>query len=122
VFKGGAHVTVQEIISALGLEQATGDADRLVRVVTGGYASDLLSCVMAGAADGNVWVTLQAHPNVIAVADLLNLACVIITEGTHLDEETLTRAREKGIPVLLTEETTFSVVSRLAELGIRGDN
>jgi predicted transcriptional regulator len=122
VFKGGAQVTVQEIISALGLEQAAGNADRLMRAVTGGYASDLLSCVMAGAADGNVWVTLQAHPNVIAIADLLNLACVIITEGTRIDEETLGRASEKGIPVLLTEETTFTVVSKLAELGIRGES
>jgi serine kinase of HPr protein (carbohydrate metabolism regulator) len=122
VFKGGAQVIVQEIVSALSLEQAAGDADRLTRGITGGYASDLLSCVMAGAADGNVWVTLQAHPNVIAVADLLNLACVIITEGTRLDDESLHRAQEKGIPVLLTEETTFAVVSKLAELGIRGDN
>ncbi|MBC7234851.1 MAG: serine kinase [Chloroflexi bacterium] len=113
-------MTVQELIPALGLEIVSGDGPHLARPITGGYASDLLSCVMAGAKEGNVWVTLQAHPNVIAVADLLDLACVIITEGTRPDEETLSRAREKGIPVLLSEQGTFTVVSRLAALGIEG--
>ncbi len=113
-------MTVQEIISTFGLDRVSGDASHLSRHVTGGYASDLLSCVMAGAREGNVWVTLQAHPNVIAVADLLNLACVIVTEGKRPDEETLDRAREKGIPILLTNEGTFTVVSKLAALGVQG--
>lgn len=113
-------MTVQEIITALGLIVAAG-GDCLDHVVSGGYASDLLSCVMAGASKDNVWVTLQAHPNVIAVAELLDLACVIITEGTRPDEETLARANEKSIPTLLSQESTFTVVSRLAQLGIKGD-
>lgn len=111
-------MTVQDVISALGLEVAAG-ADRLANEITGGYASDLLSCVMAGAKEGNVWVTLQAHTNVIAVAELLNLACVIITEGVRPGEETLARANEKSIPTLLSKESTFTVVGRLSQLGIR---
>ena len=114
-------MTVKDVISELGLTQVAGEEGRLLRHISGGYASDLLSCVMAGASDGNVWVTLQAHPNVIAVADLLNLACVIITEDTRPDKETLDRARERGIPILLTEAPTFSVVSRLVALGIEGN-
>jgi predicted transcriptional regulator len=110
---------VQDIVSALKLEVIAG-TDGLQRTVTGGYASDLLSCVMAAAKEGNVWVTLQAHPNVIAVADLLGLACVIITEGKRPDAETLARANEKGIPTLLTTEGTFVVVGRLVQLGVGG--
>ena len=75
-------MTVAEIVSALEVQVAAGGTS-LHREVTGGYASDLLSCVMAGAKAGNVWVTLQAHLNVIAVAELLDLSCVIITEGMH---------------------------------------
>jgi predicted transcriptional regulator len=112
-------LTVEQVVAALGLEVVAG-ADRLSGEVTGGYASDLLSCVMAGAKAGNVWVTLQAHPNVIAVAELLDLAGVIITEGMHPDAESLSRAREKDIPTLLTHDSTFTVVGKLALLGVSG--
>jgi predicted transcriptional regulator len=112
---------VSDIVESLGLTVAAG-AQSLEREITGGYAADLLSCVMAGAAAGNLWVTLQAHPNVVAVADLLGLAGVIITEGTAADEATLSRAEERGVPILLAQETTFSVVARLAEHGINGND
>ena len=108
---------VQEIVDALSLTVLAGEQS-LEKAVSGGYASDLLSCVMAGAKAGNVWVTLQAHPNVIAVAELLDLACVIITEGTNAHDDTLARANENDVAVLLSSETTFAVVSRLATLGV----
>ena len=111
-------MTVQELVEALGLRVVAGQ-DRLSRQVTGGYASDLLSCVMAGANQGCAWVTLQAHPNVLAVAELLEMACVIITEGTQPDQEVVAKANERGIPVLLASESTFTVVGGLFGLGIR---
>jgi predicted transcriptional regulator len=117
-------VTVAEIVrqlgEALGLEMVTpsGGGPKLDRQVTGGYASDLLSCVMAHAEAGNVWVTLQAHTNVVAVADLKELACVIITEGARPDEETLARAEERGVPILLTTQGTFPTVAALSRLGV----
>ena len=112
-------MTVQDIISALSLQVASSP-DHLDREITGGYASDLLSCVMAGAQAGNAWVTLQCHVNVVAVAALLDLACVILTEGVRPDEATLTRANEEGIPTLLSHESTFTVVGRLVRLGVAG--
>ena len=111
-------LTLNRIVDRFPLEVLSG-AGRLDRSVRGGYASDLLSCVMAGAKEGNIWVTLQAHPNVIAVADLRELACVIITEGMRPDDETVARANDKGIPLLLSEENTFQVVGRLIGLGVR---
>jgi len=110
---------LEEICRTLSLEVRTAGR-KLNREVTGGYASDLLSCVMAKAQAGNIWVTLQAHPNTVAVASLLNLAGIIITEGVAPDEVTITKAEEEGIPVLATPLTTFTVVSKLAELGVRG--
>jgi hypothetical protein len=98
-----------EIVHAADLEQR----------IEGGYASDLLSCVMAGARAGNVWVTLQAHPNVIAVASLLELGAVIITEGTHPDEQTVQQAKDKSINVLKTTKDTFRVVFELCSMGIK---
>jgi hypothetical protein len=111
-------VTVEEMVAKLELQVfAAGD---LGRDVTGGYASDLLSCVMAKAQTGYVWVTLQAHPNVVAVASLLNLAAVIVTEEVKPDLDTVTRAKENGITLLGSPHTTFTVVSRLSAAGVAG--
>lgn len=112
-------MTLRQIVDQLSLSvRAAGD--KLDTEVTGGYASDLLSCVMAKARKGNIWVTLQSHLNIVAVASLLQLAGVIVTEGMVPDAATLEKASEEGIPILTTPQTTFTVVSRLAELGIEG--
>ncbi len=112
-------MTLEELGRKLSLEVRTATG-KLGTEVTGGYAADLLSCAMAKARAGNVWVTLQSHPNVVAVASLLNLAGVIVTEGMIPDAATLEKAEEEGIPILTTELTTFTVVGRLFELGVPG--
>jgi len=107
---------VQDLVAELGLQ--VHSPGKVEREVTGGYASDLLSCAMAGAKAGNVWVTLQAHPNVVAVASLLDLAAVIVSEGVVPDLETIERAQENGVTVLSSPATTYALVARLAALGI----
>jgi hypothetical protein len=109
---------IDDIVQRLHLDIVTS-AD-LDHEITGGYASDLLSCVMAGAKTGNVWVTLQAHPNVVAVASLLELSAVIVTEGVAPDPETIHKAQQVGITLLSTHKDTFTVAGELATLGIRG--
>jgi hypothetical protein len=112
-------MNVQEAVAALGLQVIVpGD---MTRDLTGGYASDLLSCVMARAQAGNVWVTLQAHANVVAVACLLDLAAVLLTEGVVADDEMLARARENEVTLLGSPQPTFTVVGRLASLGVAGE-
>jgi predicted transcriptional regulator len=110
-------VTVQDLVAALRLKVLTGEA-ALQREVSGGYAADLLSCAMARARAGNVWVTLQAHANVVAVASLLDLAAVIITEGVEPDPAARQKADEEGVVLLSTPQTTYAVVAEMARLGI----
>ena len=112
-------MTLEELGHQLSLKVHTA-AGKPGMEVTGGYASDLLSCVMAKAQAGNVWVTLQGHPNIVAVASLLNLAGIIVTEGMIPDATTVEKAEQQGIPILTTELTTFTVVGRLFELGVPG--
>ncbi len=84
-----------------------------------GYTSDLLSCVMAGARKDGLWVTLQSHLNIVAVAALLELSGVIITEGAQPDQATITKANEQGVTLLSTKASSFEVVGKLWELGLR---
>jgi len=110
---------LQEIARKLSLEVRTATG-KLDVEVTGGYASDLLSYVMAKAKMGNVWVTVQGHANIVAVASLLNLAGIIVAEGGKLEAATLEKAEQEGIPILTTGLTTYTVVGRLFELGVHG--
>jgi hypothetical protein len=120
--KANHKMKLREVFNSLNLKVACA-SDALDQEVTGGYASDLLSCVMARAQAGNVWVTLQTHTNIVAVASLLGLAGIIVTEVTKvtkLEAATIEKAEEKHIPILTTPLTTFTVVSKLAALGIEG--
>ena len=108
---------VADVVEALSLTVSAGQAG-LAREVTGGYAADMLSCAMAGASAGDVWVTLQGHLNVVAVADLNDLAAVIVTEGKPVAPDALAKADAAGVPILTTEMPTFEVVGGLWEMGI----
>lgn len=87
--------------------------------VAGAYVSDLLSDVMGHARADTVWVTIQTHQNVVAVASLLNLAAVIIAGGLRPEEETVAKARAAGVPLYAARENSFLTAGRLYELGLR---
>jgi hypothetical protein len=91
----------------------------LEREIAGGYASDMLSDVLANADKGYLWVTMQIHPNVLAVANSKDLSGIVIVNGRMPEAETLERAEQKKIPILMSVESTYSVVGRLYELGVR---
>lgn len=84
-----------------------------------GYTSDLLSCVMAGAPHQGIWVTLQAHANIVAVAALLDQCAVIISEGAIPDPSTIVKANEEGLTLLSSEKPSFYVIGKLWEMGLR---
>lgn len=115
-------MNLQEIITSLNLQPVTDQKDYSQIVPASGYTSDLLSCVMSGAAHQSIWVTLQAHLNIVAVAALLDLSAIIITEGAQPDEATISKANEEGITLLLTNEPTFTIAGKLWEMGLRSKN
>ena len=111
-------MNIKEIITSLDLKVLTTPKDFSTIEPESGYTSDLLSCVMAGAPHKSIWVTLQAHANIVAVATLLELAAVIITEGAQPDPETIDKADEEGLILLSTEKSTYYVVGKLWESGL----
>jgi len=90
------------------------------REILGGYVSDLLSDVMANAGEGDIWVTLQKHVNIVAVAQLKGLAAIVLVNGRQPESDTVTRAEEMGIPIISTPLQAFDAAGILYTLGIRG--
>ena len=113
-------MNLQQIIEKLNLTLLTDQKDFTRVNAAEGYASDLLSCVMSGAPHGSLWVTLQAHTNIVAVAALLELSAIIITEGAAPDENTIKKANAEGITLLSSPASTFSIIGQLSNLGIEG--
>lgn len=112
-------MTLDEIIHNLNLTVLTNPRNFTTVTPTYGYTSDLLSCVMAGAKGRGIWVTLQSHVNIVAVAALLELSAVIITEGATPEQSTIDKANEQGVCLLSTGQPSFAVTGRLWELGLR---
>lgn len=108
-------MTVNDIVNALGLTVYSGK-DGLSKTINGGYSSDLLSDVMGHAEQGNVWLTLQTHKNIMAIASLKDLAAVIVVKGFKPDEDTIEKSNEEGIPVLGTDRSTFETAGKLYSL------
>ena len=88
--------------------------------IVNGYTSDLLSDVIANAGAGTVWITMQTHANVIAVAALKDLAAIIVVGGHKPAEDTLELAKSKGVCVLGTQLPAFDITGQLFKTGIRG--
>lgn len=95
-------------------------ADGLEREIKGGYVSDLLSDVIANGKAGDVWVTLQIHQNIVGVASLKDLAAIIIINGRQPEKNTIEKAKNEGIPILLSKMSAFELVGRLHSAGISG--
>ncbi len=109
---------LREIVTALGLEIKTGE-HLLDRQARGGYAGDLLSDVLAHAKEGDVWITLQTHVNIVAVATAKNIAAIIIVQGRSPEPATLQKATEEQVPIFVSNLSTYDVVCMLSDLGIR---
>ncbi len=104
-----------EIVNRLNLDIIAG-GNGMQRDVTGGYVSDLLSDVIGHAAEGNIWITLQTHQNIVAVASLKELSGIIIVKGSTPDADTIKRCNEENIPLLLTDFDTFRITGELYNL------
>jgi serine kinase of HPr protein (carbohydrate metabolism regulator) len=109
---------VRDIQSELNLEVAAG-INGLDREITSGYCGDLLSDVMANAGRGEIWLTIQSHQNILAVAVLKELAAIVLVNGHRPDEDTKARADKEGIPVLLSPGSSFELAGRLFSAGIK---
>ena len=110
-------MVVKEICDKLELTVLTEGVE-LNKKVSGAYICDLLSWVMGHAQKGDAWITIQSHANIIAVASLLELPCIIICEDAEVDEDTIEKAIEEEIAILSSSGSAFSVAKKLIEAGL----
>ena len=109
-------MTVNELINELSLTPITvPDGSRKVEGV---YIGDLLSWVMGRAQADNAWITIMSNLNIVAVATLADVSCIILAEGVTLDEPVITTATSKEVNILSTDKTAYEVASALAGLGL----
>ena len=109
-------MTVTELQSALSLTPvALPEGDREVEGV---YIGDLLSWVMGRAQADNVWLTIMSNLNIVAVATLADVSCIILCEGVTLEESVRATAEAKGVNILTTEAPAYETAKRLSELGL----
>jgi predicted transcriptional regulator len=108
---------VKDLVEKFDLSVAAGEK-ALDREVMDGYCGDLLSEVMGNAPAGCAWLTVQGHQNIVAVAVLREMAAIIITGGQEPDEETIAKANQEGIPILLWPNSSFRLAGRIFSAGV----
>jgi serine kinase of HPr protein (carbohydrate metabolism regulator) len=109
------ELTLKEMINALNLQVFTSE-ETINNNVTGAYVSDLLSDVMGNSKQGDVWITLQIHKNVVAIASLRDLPAVICVNAIIPESETIEAANKEGVALLGTKEKTFDISGKLYNL------
>lgn len=82
------------------------------------FASDLLSHVMGNAGEGSALITVLNNINVLGVASLLDMSCVIFSHGVKVNDEIIKKSNELGIPLLRTKLTTVSTILILDKIGL----
>ncbi|MFN3534076.1 MAG: DRTGG domain-containing protein [Desulfatiglandales bacterium] len=115
------ELNVENLVKAMNLEVVAG-AHHLNKRVKGGYCGDLLSDVMANSKEGDVWITVQTHQNIVAVAVLKEHAAIIIAGNREADPESIEKAEKEGIPLLRSPLNGFLVSGMLYKLFEQGEN
>lgn len=106
---------VGEFAGQLNMEILTGE-NGLEKEIKGMYICDLLSWVMSHATKGDVWITVHTHVNIVAVAVMVDIPCIIIPEGIEVEEATIKKASEEDIAILRTSKTAYQIACEAGKL------
>lgn len=99
-------MTVKELIQKEKFN-IVNQGDNLEQDIITPFCCDLLSIAMSKAPAKSVWITVMGNVNTLAVAELADVACIILAEGAELDNIALQKAKTQKITVLCTKEPIF---------------
>lgn len=107
------------IVKELDLEIIAGyEKSNEGKDATGVYICDLLSLVMGKAKEHNIWITIQTHTNIIAVATLLDLSAIIVAEDLDIDEDTIAKSNAVNVPLFKSKLSSYELAYKLREIGV----
>lgn len=104
---------INSIIDSLNLTIFSSGKEKIVE---NGYTSDLLSVVLAKAPKKSLWITVQRHLNIIAVASIRELTGIIICNNLIPDEEVIKKSNEEGLWLLGTDLDPFTISGKLYKI------
>lgn len=107
---------IRELIEETGWNELV--SANLDTEIEGAYCGDLLSWVMGNGIQGQAWITVQGHLNVVAVAKLREFSCIIIADHAPVLDEFLEKAKEEEIVVLESGLPIYETAKTLVKLGI----
>ena len=110
---------LREIVEKLDFK-VVNESDNMDVDIRRGYASDMLSDVIANVGADDVWITIQAHQNIVAVAVLKGVAAIIIANKRNINQETIAKAKSENVALMLSDLPVFEIAGRLYDMGIRG--
>ena len=109
-------MTVEQLIQATSLKPICTPSPE--REINGAYVGDLLSWVMGRAREDNAWITIMSNSNIIAVATLADVSCIILAEGVTPDDGVTETAKAKGVNLISSQESAYEIAKRLSSLGL----
>lgn len=86
------------------------------REVSGCYCGDLLSWVMGRAREDEMWITVMSNVNILAVAALTDIACIVLAEEVSLEPEVAEKAKQQEITVLRSADTAYAIAAKFHDL------
>ena len=109
-------MTVKSLARRLELRQVAGGEKNLDATVSGCYAGDLLSWVMANAKAGSAWITVMGVRNSVAVAVLRGVSCILLAEEAPLDRDAKEQADREGLPVFVSARPAAGLAAKTVAL------
>jgi predicted transcriptional regulator len=105
---------ISELVETTGLKAANTYVDREVESV---YISDMVSDIITSAKRNSVIVTLQTHKSLVAAANLVAAAMIVIVKGRQPSDEVVELATRTGIAVFVSDLDTWTFAKTLTQIG-----
>ena len=106
-------MTVEAFVNAIGFKTVCMPSPE--KEIDGVYIGDLLSWVMGNAACGNVWITIMSNANIVAVASLVDISCILLAEGVEPDDDVVNTAESKGINIISTKLSSYDTAILISQ-------
>jgi predicted transcriptional regulator len=106
---------ISELEEKAGLRALNDYKDREVESV---YISDMVSDIVTSAGRNGILITLQTHKSLIAAANLVAAAMIVIVKGRIPSDDVVELATRTGIGLFTSDLDTWTFAKKLLQLGL----